>query len=138
MVEFLQNLGFQINLLKSRLTPASKFEWIGLNWDLSSHTLSLPTEKRKQIAKSIRQFLKQPLASRRDLERILGSLQFASVVDPVLKAKLKDINRVWRRKASAKLIDQKKEIPLILKRRLRPWSKASSLSLKIPLQPSSP
>ena len=103
VIAFLQYLGFQINKSKSRLSPAAKFEWLGLKWDLQSHTLSLTQNKRKSIAKLTRQFLKSPLVSRRAQERVLGSLQFASVTDCLLKAKLKDINRVWRKRASDRL-----------------------------------
>ena len=122
VIAFLQHLGFQINKTKSRLSPAAKFEWLGLTWDLQSHTLSLPQIKRKSIAKLTRQFLKSPLVSRRAQERVLGSLQFASVTDCLLKAKLKDINRVWRSRARTKLRDRRSCIPSILRKRLRPWS----------------
>ena len=42
VMDFLAELGFRVNLKKSRLTPQSKFEWLGLQWDLNSHTLCLP------------------------------------------------------------------------------------------------
>ena len=96
VIAFLQYLGFQINEAKSRLSPEMKFDWLGLTWDLQSHTLSLPPAKRRSIASLTRQFLRRPLVSRRAQERVLGSLQFASVTDCLLKTRLKDINRVWR------------------------------------------
>ena len=120
VIAFLQHLGFQINKAKSCLSPAVKFEWLGLTWDLQSHTLSLPPAKRKSIASLMRQFLKCPLVSRRAQERVLGSLQFASVMDCLLKARLKDINRVWRSRARGKLRDHRLHIPSILRKRLRP------------------
>ena len=70
VVETLTSLGFQINYRKSRLTPASNFEWLGLQWDLGHHTQSLPSSKRKKIAKLTRRFLNQPRVSRRAQERV--------------------------------------------------------------------
>ena len=133
VMEFLTELGFKVNLKKSRLTPASKFEWLGLNWDLTQHSLSLPPRKRKTIAKLTRTFLKSRKMSRRALERVLGSLQFAAVTDHVLRAKLKDVNRVWLSRANKRLRDRKVLLPAVLRRRLAPWSTARSLSRSVPL-----
>ncbi|XP_068242325.1 uncharacterized protein [Palaemon carinicauda] len=49
--KFLQSLGFQINLKKSRLAPAQVFQWLGIHWILQSHSLSIPASKRKEIAR---------------------------------------------------------------------------------------
>ena len=68
VLEFLKELGFKVNLKKSRLTPASQFEWLGLYWDLNRHTLSLPPKKRRSIAKLSRFFFKHHKMSRRALE----------------------------------------------------------------------
>ena len=103
VIHFVQKLGFLVNFEKSRLTPASIFEWIGLHWNLTKHTLSLPKSKCKQVAKATRQFLSRPQSTRRAQERVLGSLQFASITDPMLKVRLKDVKRVWRRKANCRL-----------------------------------
>ena len=39
--------------------------------------------------------MKKKIMTRRQQEGVLGSLQLASIVDPILKARLKDMNRVW-------------------------------------------
>ena len=39
VIDFLTHLGFLVNYKKSRLTPEQKFEWLGLEWDLSTHKL---------------------------------------------------------------------------------------------------
>ncbi|XP_068224886.1 uncharacterized protein [Palaemon carinicauda] len=57
VIQYLQFLGFQINFGKSRLTPETKFQWLGLRWDLRSHTLCLPRSKRIEIAKNTKRFL---------------------------------------------------------------------------------
>ena len=104
VLDFLMKLGFTINFRKLRLTPESKFEWLGLLWDLDSHTLSRSPQKSKIIATLTRSFLRRPTASRRDLERVLDSLQFASVTNPVLL------------------------------HRLHPWRTTRSLSRSVPVQ----
>ena len=138
VVDFLQSLGFQINAGKSRLQPESKFQWLGLQWDLDSHQLCLPRNKRLEIAKSVRKFVRFPVASRRAQERVLGQLQFASVIDPILKARLKDINRIWRSRANRRLRDRKSLLPPLLRKQLRPWTKASSLCRSVQLLPPPP
>ncbi|XP_068247837.1 uncharacterized protein [Palaemon carinicauda] len=132
------SLGFQVNLDKSRLVPETKFQWLGLQWDLRSHTLCLPKAKRTEIEKNTKRFLRDKLTSSRNQERILGSLQFASITDIVLKAKLKDINRVWRSRANKKRRDKRARLPLILRKSLQPWTKVKSLSKSVPLQYPAP
>ena len=104
VLDFLMKLGFTINFRKLRLTLESKFEWLGLLWDLDSHTLSRSPQKSKIIATLTCSFLRRPTASRRDLERVLDSLQFASVTNPVLL------------------------------HRLHPWRTTRSLSRSVPVQ----
>ena len=115
-IQFVQSLGFLVHFTNSRLTPASTFEWIGLRWNLLSHTLSLPKSKCEPVAKATSQFLSQPQSTRRAQERVLGFLQFASITDPMLKVRLKDVERVWRRRANCRLRDKRSLLPPILKR----------------------
>ena len=53
VMAFLESLGFQINLKKSRLIPAQTFQRLGLEWNLTSHNLYLPQERRVGIAKQV-------------------------------------------------------------------------------------
>ncbi|XP_068200653.1 uncharacterized protein [Palaemon carinicauda] len=82
VMKFLQSLGFQNNLGKSSLSPAQEFQWLGLHWNLKSHTLSLPQGKRKEITNSVRCLLRSKVVTRWQQERVLGSLQFDAVTDP--------------------------------------------------------
>ena len=54
VIKYLQQLGFQINLKKSRLTPSQEFQQLDLPWNLKSHKLSLPKDKWKEIARAVR------------------------------------------------------------------------------------
>ncbi|XP_068227098.1 uncharacterized protein [Palaemon carinicauda] len=58
VTQFLEHLGFKINTKKSRVSPAHKFQWLGIHWNLQSHCLSIPLKKRKEIAGSVKRLLK--------------------------------------------------------------------------------
>ena len=134
-IRFLQSLGFRINEKKSRLQPAQAFTWLGLDWDLTSHCLSIPPKKRKEITKLIRSFLRRTRATRRMQERVFGSLLFASITDPFLKVRLKSFNGVWRHRALPTLRDKVSRIPRRLKNMLRHYTRAASLSKSVALCP---
>ena len=138
VIEFLSSLGFVINYRKSRLVPQQRFNWLGLTWDLVAHTLCVPEAKRLEIARAVRTLTSCKLISRRQQERILGSLQFVSVTDKVLKARLKDIGRVWCHRSVVHLRDKRSPIPVSLLRQLLPWTSPQSLSRSVPLRPPPP
>ncbi|XP_068200484.1 uncharacterized protein [Palaemon carinicauda] len=89
VIQLLEHLGFKINFKKSRLTPAQQFQGLGIQWNLKSHHLSIPSKKRREIAGSVRRLIRYKRISKHQQERVLGSLQFAAVTDPVLKSRLK-------------------------------------------------
>ena len=132
-MSLLQNLGFRINLKKSRLTPQRVFVWLGLKWDLRSHTLSIPLQKRKLAASMVRRLLRSPLTTRRKQESVHGFLQFLSVAIPILKIRLKDFQRVWRGRARKSLRDRLSPRPRAFRRILLPWSRESAFNKKVPL-----
>ncbi|MEO1372377.1 MAG: glutamate--tRNA ligase family protein, partial [Planctomycetota bacterium] len=43
-------------------------QWLGLDWDLVKHRLSLPPEKRKSTAKAVRSLMNKSHLSRRQQE----------------------------------------------------------------------
>ncbi|XP_068213953.1 uncharacterized protein [Palaemon carinicauda] len=138
VIQFLEHLGFKINLEKSRLSPVQKFQWLGVHWNLQSHYLSIPSKKRREIAGSVKRLIQSTRLSRRQQERVLGSLQFASVTEPVLRAQLKDVSGDWRKYSSNARRDLKRPIPNRLRSLLKPWSEAKYLKKKVPLQPPPP
>jgi len=99
--------GFLVNREKSSLDPSQTFVWIGLQWETRSATLALPNKTRRDIRNSVRHFLSRPLVSRRDLERVMEKLQFASIVNPLCKTLLKEVNLFLRGKAKLRLLDRK-------------------------------
>ena len=131
----LEKWGFLVNIRKSRLEPAQDFEWLGLDWETKSTQLSLPPAKRWEIRRSIRTFLADNKMSRRSLERVLGRLQHASIVDPVGKTALKFLNSYCIKFARKGLRDKIQPIPQSLRVALRRWLQTPALSKKIQWKP---
>ena len=111
------------------------FQCLGLHWNTRSSELSIPRAQRNRISSLVRSFSKRRSATRRDQERVHGSLLFASVTDPILKCRLKDFSRIWKRKANKALRDIPMKVPKTFKRILNSWLKASSLKRKMPFRP---
>ena len=106
-----------------------------MKWDLIRHTLQIPTSKRKSVASQVRSILRAKSLSRRNVERVLGSLLFTSIVDPILKNRLKDLNRVWRSRANSLKRDVRRKPPKVLKSILKPWSVPRAFKMSVPLVP---
>ncbi|XP_068222133.1 uncharacterized protein [Palaemon carinicauda] len=121
-----------------RLSPAQEFQWLGIHWSLQSHLLSIPSKNRRDIAGSVNRLLKSGRISRCLQERVLGSLQFGSLRDPVLRAQLKDAIGVWRRYPSNARRDLRRPTPTRLRSLLKSWSEAKYLKKSVPLRPPPP
>ena len=80
-----------INWEKSRLSPARRFEWFGIRWNTKDQVFGMPIEKVKSLRKDLKSFLKRTTICRRDLEKLMGRLQFASLADPICRALLESL-----------------------------------------------
>ncbi|MEL7079402.1 MAG: reverse transcriptase domain-containing protein [Cyanobacteria bacterium J06582_2] len=127
--------GFIVNLEKSKLTPSQNFQWLGIQWNLKNATLSLPLEKQKGTSKTVRTFLGKKVVTRRDLEKLLGKLQFCAISDPWLKVTLKNLNKYWLRSAFNRLRDRSHILRRNLKVALSPYSKAAAFRRKTLMKP---
>ena len=83
-----QSRGFLINHMKSRLTPENKFQWLGIQWNTTRAIISLPVEKRLTFTRAVSSFVKSHLVTRRMLDKVMGAVQFASIVDLIQKTTL--------------------------------------------------
>jgi hypothetical protein len=54
IVEFLQALGWLVNVEKSMLDPKQKFQFLGWKWDSKVPAVQLPTEKRRELREMTR------------------------------------------------------------------------------------
>lgn len=73
-LKLLQCLGFVVNLDKSSLTPSQVCTFLGFVYDTQHFSLSLPIEKRKNIAQMIRNYSKLPKCTIRDFAKLIGVL----------------------------------------------------------------
>ena len=138
VVNHIGDMGFIINMKKSRMEPAQSFLWLGIHWHTKSTLLSLPRTTRTDIRDTLNIFLASKRSSRRSLERVLGKLQFAAIVDPVYKTLLKCVNRYWVHLAKPGLRDVIRKTPLSLLRFLKKWISTDFLSRKTNWRPPPP
>ena len=138
VIQVLTKRGFLVNMEKSRLEPAQKFQWLGILWDTVKTTLSLPKDKVESLFRDLSAFLKRRTLTRRQLESMLGKLQFAAIVDPVGKALLKAVNPCLKGLARQGLRDRVLPFPRGLRKSLMRWKSKKILRSSIPFRPPPP
>ena len=135
LLKTLERRGFRVNQAKSRLNPAQVFEWLGVRWDTRSARIDLPEEKVISLSQDLLSFTNRDLISRREIERTLGRLQFASLVDPIGKALLKNLNGFLKSLATRRGRDRKVPFPPQLKTSLRRWLRPGTFQMSVPFRP---
>ena len=135
VLQTLEKRGFIVNYGKSRLTPDQSFEWLGIQWNTSEAMLCLPKDKVTSLYRDLCAFSSKSLVSRRQIERILGKLQFAALVDPIGKAMLKALNPCLRHMARKGLRDRRFPMLTSLRKSLKRWMKPGILSSRVPFRP---
>ena len=91
-IQTLQDFGFLLHWIKSRLPPAQSFQWLVFHWQLDVGTLALPGTYWESTVPQVREFCFATDFSRRDLEVLQGKFLFACIMVPVLKTTLKAFN----------------------------------------------
>ena len=92
-LDFLRFLGWKINLAKSRLIPHQQFQYLGLEWDLISYSVSVPKTKVDLCRKAIRRLLANGLYTVRQAQSLVGSLNFIAINSLIIKSRAKDLSR---------------------------------------------
>lgn len=82
LVQTLSHLGWVVNLEKSFLYPQREIIYLGILWKPWDNQKCLPVEKINVIVSKINLLLKTKGVTLKDLQRILGLLNFASFVVP--------------------------------------------------------
>lgn len=67
-------LGFVINYEKSQLQPKTNCKFLGFIYDSTQMTLSLPLEKRNNVTRLVKRFLKLPIVTIREYSQLIGTL----------------------------------------------------------------
>ena len=66
--------------------PAQRMVWLGLWYDSLEMTISIPKEKMAEIIEELLGWEGRERASQRDMQRLLGLLQFVASVSPPARA----------------------------------------------------
>ena len=82
-VDLLVSLGFGINWGKSSVTPAQRVEFLGVVLDLQELTFSLPPDKVSKVLQWRKEVLQASTMSRRELEALVGFLNFVGSFIPL-------------------------------------------------------
>ena len=95
-LEILKSLGWILNTEKSRLTPSQKFEWLGVYFDLTSHTARTPVEKMNQLQQLLRQLIVSEFSTVREIMKVQGIANWVSQHDPIVKLMLPKTRKILR------------------------------------------
>lgn len=79
-VEVLRALGWQINFKKSILVPTQNIEFLGLQWKTHENLRCLPIKKQQSIIRCVSKMIEQESCKLRQLQQLLGLLNFACMV----------------------------------------------------------
>ena len=83
LLDVFHRLGLPVNHGKSRLEPSQLVEYLGVSFNLDLMTLSLPISKILSIRRLCRSCLARSHMSRRHLEHLVGTLNFAARFVPL-------------------------------------------------------
>lgn len=91
---FLQTLGWQVNLKKSSEKATTKLEYLGISWDTRANTKSLPRTKSCGIKSHIAELVQKKRWSWQDAKVILGKLNFAALAVPLGRLHCRTLQRI--------------------------------------------
>ena len=91
ILRLLSRLGITVNYKKSHLSPSQTVEFLGVVLHLDSGLLSLPWAKVLAISNLCQSTLSRSLRSRRQLESLLGLLNFAAPLVPLGRLRLRPL-----------------------------------------------
>ena len=83
LLDLFQDLRIEVNWRKSVLMPRQKLEYLGVTFNFANMTLSLPKEKISNILKEVHSTLQKVFCTRRELESLIGLLNFAALYLPL-------------------------------------------------------
>ena len=133
LLELFQCLGLTVNVRKSRLTPSRSLVYLGVQFHLDSLTLALPVSKVLSIRRLCRRCLSLTFMSRRNLEHLVGTLNFAAQFLPLGVLRLRPLV-AWMNACSS---PNSRDLPVPLDHSFRVavevWLGADFLGASVPM-----
>lgn len=133
VLSLLQRLGILINYKKSHLPPSQTVEYLGVTFHLDSLLLSLPEDKVLKVMSLCQDAIHQSQLSRRQLECLVGVLNFASNFVPLGRLRLRPVVSWMNLHTSAESRDLPIPLDPMLKVLLGRWTDASFLRSPVPM-----
>ena len=126
-------LGLAVNAGKSHLTPSRSLVYLGVQFRLDTCTLALPVAKVLSIRRQCRLYMSRSHMSRRDLERLAGTLNFAAQFLPLGVLRLRPLV-AW---LNARTSPLSRDVPVPLDREfrvaLKVWLEVDFLGASVPM-----
>ena len=95
-IEILTSLGWILNWEKSRLTPAQKFTWLGVRFNLRDHTAMTPVETMESFQHRLIQLITAQRTTVREIMRLQGLANWISLQDSIVKQFLPRSRKIIR------------------------------------------
>ena len=84
--QIFEELGFLINEEKSRMTPAQKFQWLGVEWNVKSNpSCTVPLTTLEKLANLIDRTCQPETTKRKQIMKLQGLANWIANVDPFFK-----------------------------------------------------
>ena len=87
-LKLLRGRGFLVNLKKSSLLPSRKLTYLGVEWDTKRTTIKVPLLTQRKALDQLDRILSMDLVSCRQIESLVGSLNFIIIVAPLMRPHL--------------------------------------------------
>ena len=138
LLEVFVSLGVKINFQKSHLSPSRTVEYLGVMFHLDVGILSLPLSKITAIHSLCRNLMVKSQLSRRQLERLVGTLNFASKFVPLGVFHLRPLVSWMNLHTSPSTRDLPVPLDALFKSHLRVWLELDLLNASVPMSLPTP
>ena len=134
----LKRLNLSINMSKSDFTPKRSIEYLGVQFNLKNLSLSLPESKILSVQSESKSLMTRHACSRRDLESLIGLLNFVAEYIRLGRLRLLPLIRWMNHHTSPRSRDRLVSIDDTLRTSLEVWTSRPFLSTSIPMHPPLP
>ena len=134
----MKRLNLSINMLKSDFTPKRSIEYLGVQFNLKNLSLSLPESKILSVQSESKSLMTRHACSRRDLESLIGLLNFVAEYIRLGRLRLLPLIRWMNFHTSPRSRDCLVPINDTLRESLEVWTSRPFLSTSIPMHPPLP